>query len=85
MSEPVRLKPGDEAPDFTLPTDSGDQLHLADLRGHPVVLYAYPAAMTPGCTTQACDFRDSLASLAATRVPGGGHLAGLPGEAGEVP
>jgi peroxiredoxin Q/BCP len=65
MSEPVRLQPGDEAPDFTLPTDSGDQLHLADLRGHPVVLYAYPAAMTPGCTKQACDFRDSLASLAA--------------------
>ena len=65
MSEPVRLAPGDEAPDFTLTTDSGDTVALKDLRGKRVVLYAYPAAMTPGCTTQACDFRDSLASLAA--------------------
>ena len=63
MSEPVRLSAGDSAPDFTLPTDTGDSLHLADLRGRKVVLYAYPAAMTPGCTKQACDFRDSLASL----------------------
>ena len=65
MSSPVRLSPGDPAHDFTLPTDSGDQVSLADLRGSRVVLYAYPAAMTPGCTTQACDFRDSLASLTA--------------------
>src|SRR3954449_710281 len=65
MSAPVRLSPGDPAPDFTLPTDTGEPLHLADLRGSKVVLYAYPAAMTPGCTTQACDFRDSLASLTA--------------------
>lgn len=63
MSEAVRLAPGDEAPDFTLTTDSGESLALKDLRGKRVVLYAYPAAMTPGCTTQACDFRDSLASL----------------------
>lgn len=60
-----RLAPGAKAPDFTLPTDSGDTLSLSDLRGHKVILYAYPAAMTPGCTTQACDFRDSLASLKA--------------------
>src|SRR6201989_1211466 len=58
-----RLAPGDTAPDFKLPTDNGDRLALKDLRGRKVVLYAYPAAMTPGCTTQACDFRDSLASL----------------------
>jgi thioredoxin-dependent peroxiredoxin len=58
-----RLAPGDQAPDFDLPTDSGDRLSLKGLRGRKVVLYAYPAAMTPGCTTQACDFRDSLASL----------------------
>ena len=58
-----RLNAGDAAPDFTLPTDNGDSLSLKDLRGRKVVLYAYPAAMTPGCTTQACDFRDSLASL----------------------
>ncbi|MFY1633760.1 thioredoxin-dependent thiol peroxidase [Solwaraspora sp. WMMB335] len=62
---PVRLVPGDPAPDFTLPTDTGDQLSLKELRGRNVVLYAYPAAMTPGCTKQACDFRDSLASLQA--------------------
>ena len=59
----TRLAPGDSAPDFSLTTDAGSTLSLADLRGHKVVLYAYPAAMTPGCTTQACDFRDSLASL----------------------
>ena len=59
----TRLQPGDKAPDFTLTTDSGTELSLAGLRGRKVVLYAYPAAMTPGCTTQACDFRDSLASL----------------------
>lgn len=65
MTAPARLSPGDTAPDFTLPTDSGDQLALADLRGRKVLLYAYPAAMTPGCTKQACDFRDSLTSLQA--------------------
>ena len=59
----TRLEPGDPAPDFTLPTADGGQLSLSDLRGRKVVLYAYPAAMTPGCTTQACDFRDSLSSL----------------------
>ena len=61
----TRLAPGDPAPEFTLKTDSGETLSLADLRGRKVVLYAYPAAMTPGCTKQACDFRDSLASLKA--------------------
>jgi thioredoxin-dependent peroxiredoxin len=61
----TRLEPGDPAPDFTLSTDSGETLRLADLAGQRVVLYAYPAAMTPGCTTQACDFRDSLQSLKA--------------------
>ncbi len=64
MTEPVRLAPGDPAPDFALPTDTGDTLRLGDLLGRKVVLYAYPAAMTPGCTKQACDFRDSLGSLA---------------------
>jgi peroxiredoxin Q/BCP len=63
MTEPVRLRPGDAAPDFTLTTAEGTPLTLSGLRGHKVILYAYPAAMTPGCTTQACDFRDSIASL----------------------
>ncbi len=59
----TRLSPGDPAPDFTLPTDDGSTVSLADLRGHQVIVYFYPAAMTPGCTTQACDFTDSFASL----------------------
>ena len=59
----TRLEPGTPAPDFTLPDQDGSPVSLADLRGQKVVLYFYPAAMTPGCTTQACDFRDSIASL----------------------
>jgi peroxiredoxin Q/BCP len=59
----TRLEPGQPAPDFTLPDASGAPVSLSDLRGSRVVLYAYPAAGTPGCTTQACDFRDNLASL----------------------
>ena len=58
-----RLSPGDAAPDFTLPTDSGDTVSLSGLRGRKVILYFYPAAMTPGCTKQACDFSESLESL----------------------
>ena len=61
----ARLSPGDPAPDFTLPAADGRPVSLADLRGRKVVVYFYPAAMTPGCTRQACDFRDSLASLQA--------------------
>ena len=60
----TRLSPGDAAPDFTLPTDEGS-FTLSDHRGRHVIVYFYPAAGTPGCTTQACDFRDSLASLQA--------------------
>ena len=61
----VRLQPGDKAPDFTLASADGSKISLSDLRGSKVILYFYPAAMTPGCTTQACDFRDNLASLRA--------------------
>src|ERR1044071_4608748 len=61
----MSLEPGDAAPDFTLTTDKEEQLRLSELRGKRVILYVYPAAMTPGCTTQACDFRDSLSSLKA--------------------
>lgn len=59
----ARLSPGDSAPEFTLPTDRGDEVSLAALRGRKVIVYFYPAAMTPGCTKQACDFTDSLESL----------------------
>lgn len=58
-----RLSVGDLAPDFTLPTSDGGSVTLSELRGRRVVVYFYPAAMTPGCTTEACDFRDNLASL----------------------
>ena len=63
---PDRLSPGDTAPAFTLTDDTGASVSLADLRGSKVVVYFYPAAMTPGCTTQACDFSDSLDSLKAS-------------------
>ena len=59
----TRLKPGDPAPAFTLPDADGNPVSLADYRGRRVILYAYPAASTPGCTKQACDFRDSLGEL----------------------
>ena len=64
----TRLEPGADAPDFDLADDAGGRIRLADLRGQRVVLYAYPAAMTPGCTKQACDFRDSLDALAAAGI-----------------
>ena len=60
-----RLAPGDTAPDFTLPSDTGDEVALSDLRGKKVIVYFYPAAMTPGCTKQACDFSDSIDRLKA--------------------
>ncbi|GAB2655307.1 thioredoxin-dependent thiol peroxidase [Kribbella swartbergensis] len=63
MSE--RLSVGDTAPDFTLPDADGNEVALKDLRGKNVIVYFYPAAMTPGCTKQACDFRDSLDALQA--------------------
>ncbi|MBD7995529.1 thioredoxin-dependent thiol peroxidase [Arthrobacter sp. Sa2CUA1] len=60
---PLRLSPGSEAPGFTLPDATGRQVSLADYRGRNVIVYFYPKAATPGCTTEACDFRDNLASL----------------------
>jgi len=63
MPEPLRLSAGDPAPAFTLTDQDGASVSLSDFAGRRVILYFYPAAMTPGCTTQACDFRDNLASL----------------------
>ncbi len=62
----ARLEPGAPAPDFTLRDADGRDVSMASYRGRKVILYAYPAASTPGCTTQACDFRDSLSSLEAS-------------------
>jgi peroxiredoxin Q/BCP len=62
----TRLAPGDTAPDFALPDAQGNAVSLSSLRGKRVIIYFYPAAMTPGCTKEACDFRDSLSSLAAS-------------------
>lgn len=64
----ARLEPGDTAPPLDLPDDTGAVHRWKDHAGERVVLYVYPAAMTPGCTTQACDFRDSLDSLAAAGI-----------------
>lgn len=58
------LSPGDKAPAFTLTDSTGTKVSLKDLAGRSILLYAYPAAMTPGCTTQACDFRDNVAVFA---------------------
>ena len=59
----TRLSPGDKAPAFTLTDSDGATVSLKDFAGRKLVIYFYPAAMTPGCTTQACDFRDSLTDL----------------------
>lgn len=58
-----RLQPGDKAPPFALQDDTGSEVSLESLRGRKVIVYFYPAAMTPGCTKQACDFSDSLEQL----------------------
>ncbi|THG30649.1 thioredoxin-dependent thiol peroxidase [Naasia lichenicola] len=64
MTDTARLEVGDAAPEFALPDETGSTVSLDQLRGQKVVVYFYPAAMTPGCTTEACDFRDNLNSLA---------------------
>lgn len=61
---PVRLSPGDPAPEFTLPDADGNPVSLSAYRGRRVIVYCYPAAMTPGCTTQAVDFTSSAGDLA---------------------
>lgn len=63
LTETTRLAAGDKAPAFSLPDADGKKVSLADYKGRQVVVYFYPAASTPGCTKQACDFRDNLAEL----------------------
>ncbi|MBS3178474.1 MULTISPECIES: thioredoxin-dependent thiol peroxidase [unclassified Pseudoclavibacter] len=64
-STPTRLEPGADAPDFTLTDQDGNAVSLSDYRGKRVILYTYPEAFTPGCTAEACDFRESDAPLRA--------------------
>ena len=63
MTETTRLSPGDKAPAFSLPDADGNRVSLSDYKGRRVVVYFYPAASTPGCTKQACAFRDNLHEL----------------------
>jgi peroxiredoxin Q/BCP len=63
-----RLSPDDPAPEFTLPDADGKPISLSDYRGRRVIVYFYPAASTPGCTKEACDFRDNLAELNDTGI-----------------
>ena len=65
MTENNRLEPGDPAPDFTLADADGNDVSLHDYKGQRVVVYFYPAAMTPGCTKEACDFQEATAPLEA--------------------
>ena len=77
----ARLEPGQPAPDFTLPSDGGDDVTLSSLRGAPVVLVFYPKAMTSGCTQQACAYRDSLGQfegLGATVLAQSAAVLGVP-------
>ena len=63
-AKPAALKEGDAAPDIRLQTETGDLFRLSDLKGKNVVLYFYPRANTPGCTVEACEFRDAAKTLA---------------------
>jgi peroxiredoxin Q/BCP len=63
-TETVRLSPGDAAPEFTLPDADGNLVSLSSYRGRRVIVYCYPAALTPGCTTQAVDFTAAAGDLA---------------------
>jgi len=63
LTETTRLEPGDKAPAFSLPDADGRKVSLSDYKGRRVIVYFYPAASTPGCTKQACDFRDSMTDL----------------------
>ena len=63
MPQTPRLEVGDTAPAFSLPDADGNTVKLSDYKGRKVIVYFYPAASTPGCTKEACDFRDNLAEL----------------------
>lgn len=67
------LEPGQQAPDFTLPDQDGNEVSLSSLRGRPVIVYFYPRDDTPGCTTQACDIRDQWSEFEAA----GAYVLGI--------
>ena len=75
----TRLADGDPAPDFTLPDADGNEVSLADFKGQRVIVYFYPAAMTPGCTTQAVDFTAAMEDLSAAGL----HVLGVSPDAQE--
>ena len=77
-----KLAPGDVAPDFSLSDADGQTVTLSGLRGQRVIVYFYPAAMTPGCTKEACDFRDNLGVLAGAGLTVLGISPDKPGKAG---
>ena len=81
----ARLEAGLTAPDFTLPSDNGGSVTLSALRGQNIILYFYPAAMTPGCTTEACDFRDNLARLSSRGFHSARRFEGSAGQAYPIP
>ncbi len=70
MTDAARLEVGQTAPGFSLPDADGNTVRLADFKGRAVIVYFYPAASTPGCTKQACTFRDSLAGLNGAGIDG---------------
>ena len=74
MPQTPRLEVGDTAPAFSLPDADGNTVKLSDYKGRKVIVYFYPAASTPGCTKEACDFRDNLAELN-TQMPPNAALA----------
>ena len=80
-----RLAPGDPAPDFTLLDADGQPVSLSSYRGQRVIVYFYPAAMTPGCTKEACDFRDHLADLNDAGLAVLGISPGPARQTGQVP
>jgi peroxiredoxin Q/BCP len=79
FSMTIRLSDGDAAPAFTLPDADGKKVSLADFRGQRVIVYFYPAAMTPGCTTQAIDFTAAMEELGAAGL----HVIGISPDAQE--
>ena len=74
MTDAARLEVGDKAPAFALPDSEGKTVKLSDFKGRKVIVYFYPAASTPGCTKEACDFRDSLAELNGAGKIGRAHV-----------